>query len=114
MWRLERDSNHRFSYLFSPFLRNVPKQTEETSGKVMKLKYFISAQICPNFLHHVERQPECVQVVLFAFSNFFNECDELWMLTVFEHENISWNTIRESIVLVGMFSHFDKFINSDF
>ena len=33
------------------------------SGKVKKLKYFISAQICPNFLRRVERQPEGVQVV---------------------------------------------------
>ncbi len=33
------------------------------SGKVMKLKYFISAQICPNFLHSLERQPKGVQLV---------------------------------------------------
>jgi len=29
----------------------------------MKLMHFISAQICPNFLHRAERQPEGVQVM---------------------------------------------------
>tara|TARA_B100000700_G_scaffold260358_1_gene295765 strand:- start:69 stop:311 length:243 start_codon:yes stop_codon:yes gene_type:complete len=55
----------------------MPIKTEETSGKVMKLKHFISAQICPNFLHRAERQPEGVQVmegvglVLLLPLNFF-------------------------------------------
>ena len=64
------------------------------AGK-LKSKRLISARICSQKICNFWSVcTEGDQKVLFAFSNFFNECDKLWMITVFKQEHVGCNTIK--------------------